>query len=185
MTRVLLIKAGPTPWDDEERISGNVSLPLTAAGRDAIARLIATLPLLDAVYRSKQNEACDQVAEMIGTLQNVRPRDNADLESWCLGLWQGLRMEDLRQRYPSALEQWEDSPSKVIPPEGEPFSDAIDRLAGAVKKIVRRNRGSTIAIVLRPAALQVVAGVLRGETPEQIASHLQNDTPMETIEMDK
>ena len=29
MTRVVLIKAGPTPWDVEQRIAGNLPLPLT------------------------------------------------------------------------------------------------------------------------------------------------------------
>jgi broad specificity phosphatase PhoE len=184
MTRVVLIKAGPTPWDAEERISGNLTLPLTNDARNKIAILLESLPPIDSVYLSKSNEACDQVGKMIATLRKLRPRDHADLDAWCLGLWQGLRMEDLRQRYKSALEQWEEAPASVVPPEGEGFIDAIDRLRQGIRKIVRRNRGSSIAIVARPTALQIISGILRRETPEQIARHLQNDTPMETIELE-
>jgi broad specificity phosphatase PhoE len=181
MTQVVLIKAGPTPWDAEERIAGNVSLPLTDEARERIAHLLDTLPPVDAVYRCQSNESCDQVAKMMATLRKLKPRDVPELGAWCLGLWQGLRLEDLRQRYPTALEQWEQSPATIVPPEGEPFTDAIDRLAGAAGKIVRRNRGKSIAIVVRPTTLQILIGVLRRETPEQIASHLQNDSTMETI----
>jgi broad specificity phosphatase PhoE len=184
MTRVLLIKAGPTPWDLEKRISGNVALPLTEAATTNLPAMLQTLPKVDAVYHCKSNDACHQVAKLIAAQNNLKARDNEHLESWCLGLWQGLRMEDLRQRYPTVLEQWEDSPEKVVPPEGESFIDAIARLRDATRKILRRNRGYTIALVLRPTALQIVAGILRMQTPQQIASHLQNDTPVETIEME-
>ena len=43
MTRVLLIQAGPTAWDAEERISGNLTLPLTYDARQQIAQLIENL----------------------------------------------------------------------------------------------------------------------------------------------
>src|SRR2546423_1431093 len=122
MTRVLLIQAAPTAWDADERISGNLTLPLTDEARQKIARLIDTLGPIDAVYRARHNEACDQVAKMIAALHSLRARDNEDLDAWSLGLWQGLRMDDLRQRYPTALSQWEDSPATVVPPEGEAFT---------------------------------------------------------------
>src|SRR3954471_23367725 len=158
MTRVLLIKAGPTQWDLEMRISGNLPLPLTDDARKDIAAMIETLPPIDSVYRCKTNDACDDVAQMIAARHNIRARDNEQLEAWGVGLWQGLRFEDLRQRYPTVLEQWEESPETVVPPEGESFIDAIARLRDATRRILRRNRGYTVAIVLRPTALQIVAG---------------------------
>jgi broad specificity phosphatase PhoE len=183
MTRVILIKAGPTRWDVEQRISGNLPLPLTEEARANLVPLIQSLPPVDAVYHCQHNEACDEVAKMVAKAHEIKPRDNEALEGWCLGLWQGMRLEDLRQRYPTAIEQWEESPSTVVPPEGETLLEAIARLRDAVKKILKRNRGYTIALVLRPSAMQMVAGILRRQTPEQIAAHLQNDAAMETIEL--
>jgi probable phosphoglycerate mutase len=183
MTRVVLIKAGPTPWDTEHRISGNLTLPLTEDARAKITVLLDGLPPIDAVYRCRKNEACDEAAKMIGTLRKLKPRDDEQLDAWCLGLWQGLRMDDLRQRYRTALEQWEESPATVVPPEGEAFTEAIERLRGAARKILKRNRGRNIALVVRPSAMQMLSGILRRETPEQIARRLQNDSPMETIEL--
>src|SRR5438874_354986 len=137
MTRVVLIKAGPTPWDAEHRIRGDHTLPLTEDARAKITVMLDDLPPVDAVYRCKHNEACDQVAKMIATLRKLKARDDEHLDAWCLGLWQGLRLDDLRARYRTALEQWEQSPATVVPPEGEGFTEAIDRLRGAVRKILK------------------------------------------------
>lgn len=184
MTRVVLIKAGPTPWDAEQRIAGNLPLPLTDEGRAKVKTLVETLPKIDAIYRCKTHDACDEIAKLIAARNNLKPRDSENLDAWNLGLWQGLRFEDLEQRYPSVMEQWHDNPTAIVPPEGESFIDAIARLRGAIKKILQRNKGYTIALALRPSALHIVAGILRGETPEQIAAHLQNDVPIETIELE-
>src|SRR5215204_1675902 len=113
MTRVVLINAGPTRWDVEERISGSLPLPLTDEARASLPQLIQSLPQIDAIYRCKNNEACDEVAKAIALARKLKPRDNGELDAWCVGLWQGLRLEELRQRYPSAIEQWEESPASV------------------------------------------------------------------------
>jgi len=181
MTHVVLIKAGPTPWEAETRLVGNLSLPLTEDARAKIMVLLDELPPIDTVYHFKKNEACHAVAKMVATKSKIPARDNAKLDEWSLGLWQGLRMEELHQRYPTAIEQWEQSPASVVPPEGEAFEDVVSRLHGAVRNIVRRNAGYTIAIPLRPMAMQITGGILRRENAEQIAAHLHNDTPMETI----
>jgi probable phosphoglycerate mutase len=184
MTRVMLIQAGPTPWDEEQRVSGNHTLPLTDAARTRIAQLVETLPQADSVYRPSENEACEEVAQMIAKKFSLRLRDNADLDAWNLGLWQGLRHDDVKQRYPTVYQQWDDAPETVVPPEGEAFADAVERLRGAARKIVRRNRGNTVALALRPTAMQIVAGLLHRENPRQIASRLQNNAELETIELD-
>jgi broad specificity phosphatase PhoE len=184
MTRVMLIQAGPTPWDEEERVTGNHTLPLTDEARTRIAQLVETLPMVDSVYRPSENEACEETARMIASRFSLRLRDNADLDAWNLGLWQGLRRDDVKQRYPRVYQQWDDAPESVVPPEGESFIDAIDRLRGAVRKILRRNRGYTVALALRPISMQIVSGLLHRENPRQIASRLQNNAEIETIELD-
>jgi len=184
MTRVLLIQAGPTPWDVEGRVTGNHTLPLTDEARTRIAQLVETLQPVDSIYRPSGNEACDEVARIIAKRFSLRLRDSADLNAWGLGLWQGLRRDDVKQRYPKVYQQWDDAPETVVPPEGESFIDAVERLRGAVRKILRRNRGYTVALALRPLAMQIVVGILHRESPRQIAPRLQNAAEIETIELD-
>jgi broad specificity phosphatase PhoE len=184
-TRVVLIEAGPTPWDAEGRIVGSRPLPLTAEGVDAIRHLLETLSeAVKSVYRTAQNEACDQAAKLISQKFGLRPRDNQDLETVNLGLWEGLTREEVRFRFPTVFPQWEEHPLAVTPPDGEPLTGAIDRIGGALKRILRRNRNLTIALPLRPMAVQIAAGVLHGETHDSIAHHLHESQAIATIEVD-
>jgi broad specificity phosphatase PhoE len=183
-TRVFLVEAGPTPWDVEQRISGAVSLPLTAEAIDAVRHLIDGLDAdVAAVYRHAGDEACDETAKLIANKFGLRPRDNADLQEVNLGLWQGLTQEELRSRFTKAFDQWEENPLTVTPPDGEPLTEAFDRIADAIKRILRRNKDLRIAIALRPMALQICAGVLRNETPETISTHLHQRQPIATIDV--
>src|SRR4051812_31248030 len=127
MPKFLLIHAGPTPWDEEDRVSGDHTLPLTDDARAAMLRVVDEIrDTVTAVYRPAQNEACDDVAKMVARRFRLRPRDNEDLDAWHLGLWQGLRREDVKRRFPSAARQWEESPATVVPPEGESFEQALE-----------------------------------------------------------
>jgi broad specificity phosphatase PhoE len=185
MTRVLLIHAGPTPWDEENRLTGAHSLPLTpdavVAARSLIDALAATPPT--GLYLCKSNEACRQVGGMLAEGFNLRIRDKPALEEMRLGLWEGLTRDEVRHRFPSVTSQWQDDPLSVLPPGGESLGAVIERVEPTLRKIMRRNRGGEVAIVLRPLAMQVARGLLRGESARQIASHLNNVDVMERIEI--
>jgi broad specificity phosphatase PhoE len=183
-TRAVLVEAGPTPWDLEQRLVGNSSLPLSAEALDAIRHLVDGLPFpIESVYRPGANEACNQTAQIIAKKFAIRSRDNPDLEEVGLGLWQGLLPDEIRQRFPTVYPKWEEQPLQVTPPDGEPLELAIQRIGGAIKRIVRRNRNYSFAVALRPMALQIAAGILRGLSPTAIAERLHHRQPVETIEM--
>jgi len=186
MTRILLIHAGPTQWDSEGRLTGNHTLPLTDEGRRAIEALVPTLPDdVASVYRSRSNEAADQVARLVAARFKVKPKDNGALDAVSLGLWQGLLREQLRFRFPTSFPRWEEAPAEINPPDGETFDQAYQRLRGAARSILRRDRGKTIALAMRPMAQQLIAGIFRREPPDQIAAHLHKVSQLETIELDE
>lgn len=184
MTRIVLIHAGPTPWDQEDRLVGNHPLPLTEEGRETIRQTVSALkhPLTE-VYRFKKNEACEQAARIIAAPFELRPRDSSALDEVNLGLWQGLTRTEWRYRYPKVVEQWRENPLSVKPPEGESLGEAIERLRGGLGRILRRNRGVTIALALRPYAMQIMLGLLRREDAFAIAGHANGIAAMETVEI--
>jgi len=183
-TRVILIEASPTPWDVEGRITGSVSLPLTAEAIDALRHLLATIPgPVAGVYRPGENEACEQAARLIAQKFALRARDNPDLQAVHMGLWQGLTPEEVRARFPTVFPQWQERPLAVTPPDGEPLAMAIERISEAVRRILKRNRDQTVALALRPMAMQIALGWLRGEAPQIIAGHLHERQAMATIDV--
>jgi len=185
MTHLLLVQAGPTPWEVEDRLVGDNPLPLTDLGRVTIEGIVRSLPYpLSVICRFKKNEACDQAAKIMAAPYGIRPRDNVALNEVNLGLWQGLARSDVRFRFPSVFQEWEENPLAVTPPDGESLPDAIERLRGGLKRLLRRNRGVAIALPLRPMAMQIILGLLRREDIQTIAGHLHNLAAVETIDIE-
>jgi probable phosphoglycerate mutase len=184
MTKVIVIQAAPTQWDDEDRVSGNHPLPLTELGKQNIERVVTDIAEpVSAVYRYRKNEACDEAAKTLAARFKLKPHDNAALDEINAGLWQGLTRAELRFRYPKVAEQWKDNPLSVQPPEGESLQQAIERIGAGLRRILRKNKGKTIALALRPVAMQITLGVLRSEDAVTIASRLQQRSQVETIEL--
>lgn len=185
-TRAVLIEAGPTPWEIEGRIVGSASLPLTAEAMDSIRHLVDSLTSpLTCVYRPASNEACDQAAKIIAQKFDLRSRKQPELEEVHLGLWQGLSPDEVRSRFPTVYPQWEEQPLAVTPPDGEPLEAAIGRIRRGLGRILKRNKGQSVGLVLRPMALQVADGILAAQTPQEIAGRLRQRLAMETIEIDE
>jgi probable phosphoglycerate mutase len=181
---IVLIHAGPTQWDVEGRLAGNHPLPLTVEARAGVVDVASRFGAsVSDVYRFKKNDACNEAADIVAKAAKIRMRESGDLDEVNLGLWQGLTESDLKFRYPKAYAQWDQNPLAVNPPEGEPLSDAIDRLRGGLRRILKRKHGLTLALPLRPMAMQIMLGVLRGEEPPTIASHLRILVPVETIDL--
>lgn len=185
MTRVLLISAGPTPWDVEGRLGGNPTLPLTTDGEIELQKTLASLDHqpVTAIYTCVNNQACDQAAKIVARHYNVRLRDCDSLESMSMGLWQGLTREELRFRFPTVFAEWEECPLNVNPPQGESLEVATARIREGLQRILKRNRGGTIALVLRPVTLQIALGLLRGEPLHTLVAHLHDTTPLETMDV--
>jgi broad specificity phosphatase PhoE len=188
MTRVVLINAAPTPWDADDRIVGDQSLPLTEPARHKLQATIDTIPAeppVAAVYCPKSIECCDEAAKMVAARFHLRPRDSDDLRPPNLGLWQGLTRAEVKARFPKVFAQWEKNPLNVNPPDGEPTTQAAQRLREALQTIVRRNRGKAFALVLRPMSFGILCRMLRTQPLEGAsAAALHDAPPIETIELD-
>lgn len=184
MTRMLLISAGPTPWDVEGRLGGNPTLPLTTDGEIELQKTLEALDQpVTAIYTCMKNQACEQAAKLVARHFDVRVRDSEALEPVSMGLWQGLTREELRFRFPTVFSEWEECPLNVNPPQGESLEGATARLREGLRKILKRNRGGMIALVLRPISLQIIAGLLRGEPLHTLVGHLHATTLVETMDV--
>jgi broad specificity phosphatase PhoE len=184
MTRVILIHAGPTPWDVANRLTGAQSLPLTPDALASIRSIVDAIPTPPtSLYLHKANEACLEAGKLVAKKFNLRIRDHEDLGEMKLGLWEGLTRDEVRRRFPTVIPQWQEEPLSVRPPEGESLGEVIDRVAPPLKKIIWRNRDGVVAIVVRPLVMQIIQGLLRDETPEIIAKHLNSVDMVETIDL--
>jgi broad specificity phosphatase PhoE len=166
--RVLLIRTGATDWDEQEYLPGVADLPLCSRDREGFAfdpAVVGSVPLASVLCAG--DEASTQTAEVVARALGVKSKKCAGLGDVDLGLWQGLRMDELRERTPKVYRQWHDDPLSLAPPEGESLRSArdrlIDQLIRAVEKSNRGGKDQAVAVVLRPIALSLVRSRLLGD----------------------
>lgn len=162
--RVLLVRSGATAWDEAQRLQGDNDLPLSDAGKAAMAAgVLGVDPESLAVILTSPDEASRQSAAMLGDCTGARVRKVDALAEIDLGLWEGQVESELRDRYAKAFGAWEEDPTGVTPPEGETIADAGERILPAILRALDKAGDEPVAIVLRPVAHAIVRARLTGE----------------------
>jgi len=170
MLRMALVRPGATNFDEQGRIKGTLDIPLSergAAQADVAASELRGLGL-EVVYCSPCQPATE-TAERIAEQADAKVKRLEKLHNVDQGLWQGKRIEEIRQGQPRAYHRWRDDPDAVCPPGGETVADARHRVKKALDKICKKHKKGSIALV----------------TPEPLASlirnHLLNDNAVEDL----
>ncbi len=157
--RVLVVRSGRTEWDVLGRVQGSADLPMSAEGLTGLNASLAALGglTLDRVI-SAPDEASRQTASRLAEVARTRKASVCkDLGEMGLGLWEGLRYEELEERYCRAGRLFLDDPSGVQAPEGEAVDEYAQRVIAALaSQLGRAKAGSAVGLVVRPLALGVI-----------------------------
>jgi broad specificity phosphatase PhoE len=174
MTRVVLIRPGSTDYDDQGRIQGTLNLPLSERGQAEAADAAERLrdQQIHRIYCGAE-ESARATARTIAKALGLRLRELKNLHNVNQGLWQGLPVEEVRQRHPRVYRQWCDEPTTVCPPEGETVMDALERTRSVLKPLLRRHRDETIGLVVP----QPLDDVVRCYLTERDLSHVWDGPP--------
>ena len=167
-TEILLIRPGSTDLDEQGRITGTLDVPLSDLGLDQAIKLAENVDRFDlqAIYSSPSVAARDTAKE-IAKPKKIRVRVVEQLRNIDQGLWQGKEIEELRTTQPKVARQWEEHPETVCPPGGEPLESAMPRIVKLLKKIRKKHKGQTIAVVASDPLASVVAALLKPMESEQ------------------
>ena len=169
--RVLLIRSGATEWDEQAYLPGVADLPLCESEREQfqLDESFVTAGQICGVL-SAADEASVETASLVSAALSCKSKKCSGLGDVDLGLWQGLRMNELRERAPKVYKQWIDDPLSLQPPEGESLRSARDRLIDQLLKSLEKAGKSTksgvptMAVVLRPIALSLVRSKLLADS---------------------
>ncbi|MDZ4656866.1 MAG: histidine phosphatase family protein [Bythopirellula sp.] len=162
MINILLVRAGKTDYDCQNRIQGVLDLPLSEEGWQKVAALAEELhqQSVDAIYAGP-DQASQQTAELVSVSLQQKVKTNKDLHNLDLGLWQGMLIEDVKNKQPKVYKQWIEHPETVCPPEGESLSAAQDRLQTALDKITKKYKDGTVALVLAEPLASLLCNLVR------------------------
>jgi len=172
MLQIVLIRPGSTSFDSEGRIQGNLDVPLSEAGnaqaeaagaelRDAQIELIYCSPCQSSV------ETAEEIAKSLG----VKFKEVEKLRNLDHGLWQGMRLDEVKRKQPKVFKQWLDHPETVCPPQGEMLEHASTRLEAVLAKIVKKHKQGVVGLVLpEPLASLAEAHLKHQAVPDLIKS---------------
>lgn len=124
MCQVVLIRAGATLYDEQNRVQGVLDIPLSENGRGEVTRMAHELAqrmngtLLAALYCGP-GENVTRTAEIVGKALELRPKRIDEFRNLDQGLWQGLQIDEIRRRNTKLFRQWLEDPLTICPPQGE------------------------------------------------------------------
>ncbi len=164
-TQILLVRHGQTAWNEPgERIRGRSDVPLSEEGlaqARATARYIAARWPLTAVYSSPLSRAME-TARAIAGAQGLQVQPLDGLMDLSFGEWEGLTIEEVKTRYPDLWRAWREAPHTVRFPGGESLDDVRERCMEALRGVVDRHPGETVAVVAHRVVNQVMLCAVLG-----------------------
>lgn len=148
MTRIILIRSCLTDFDEEGRIKGTLDIPLNAEGSRQAAHAAAELADQDiSVVCFSPNQSAEQTAEVLARSLGVKTKSLRNLQNLDHGLWQGKRVDELKEKQKKVYRQWQEQPDTICPPEGEMVGEARQRIKTVLDKLIKKHKNQVIALV--------------------------------------
>ena len=150
------MRHGQSTWNHERRIQGQLDPPLSDEGRRQAAQLGRRLAGRRFVgfYASDLKRAIE-TAQVIGEAVRIQPEPMAGLREIYLGQWEGLRTEDLADRFPDAWASWTEEPDWDLVPGGEGSAAFEARVSGALDAIFARHPEGDVLVVTHGGVIQI------------------------------
>lgn len=157
MTKLIIVRHGPTDWNKIKRIQGSIDVPLNDEGRAVAEKIASELDgfSINAIYSSGLSRSYD-TAEMIARRHDLKLKKLKQLNELNQGMWQGLCEDEVKKRYKKQYNLWKSSPFSTKPPQGEGIKEAYDRIVNAVQKILDKNKNETACIVTHEIMIALI-----------------------------
>jgi broad specificity phosphatase PhoE len=170
MTRLIVWRHGNTNWNAEDRVQGQTDVPLNDLGREQAAAAAPLLAALrpDALVASDLGRAADTAAAL-AALTGLPVRTDARLRERHYGQWQGLRMTEVAERFPTEHARWragEQDPGCEV----ESLDDLGKRVGAALQDAADAVPGGTIVVATHGGGARQGCGHLLGWGPAVLRS---------------
>ena len=162
MTRLVVWRHGQTDSNAASRVQGQLDVPLNAVGRDQAGAAAAALAALrpDALISSDLSRAADTAAAL-AALTGLPVAYDARLRERHFGLWQGLLLAEIADRFPSEYAAWRagsTAPGCAV----ESLDDMGKRVGEAFQEAADAVPGGTVVVATHGGAARQGCGHLLG-----------------------
>src|SRR6185436_7334821 len=136
MFELFLIRHGQTEFSRENRFCGSIDPPLSDVGQrmaEAFGAAYANKKW-DAIYCSPSQRARQTAGALAGRV-GVEPTLVDGLREIAYGEWEGLRHEDVKERWPEAYTYWAADTASRGTPGGETAFQVAARAAPIIERL--------------------------------------------------
>ena len=154
VTRLLVLRHGQTAWNVDQRIQGQLDIPLNDHGRWQAGRLAQALAgeELHAVYSSDLQRAA-ATAEPLARACGLALQTDPALRERAFGDFEGVSFREIEQRWPEAAARWRRREPDFSPGGGETLRQFYARSVRAATQLAERHPGQTVALVAHGGVL--------------------------------
>lgn len=156
MTRLALIRHGPTDWNAEKRLQGRADQPLSAEGETQVRTWRLPGELRGFHWLSSPLIRARRTAELLGVEAEV---ESAVIEL-DFGDWEGRRLAEIRAADPQGTAANEVRGLDFRPPGGESPRDVQDRLIPVLDRLGRAGRDT--GIVTHKGVIRAILSLATG-----------------------
>jgi len=164
MTRIALIRHGPTEWNEQKRLQGQTDVPLSPNGERQVAGWTLPPEFHDFDWVASPLARAQQTAALLG----LRPRPEPALVEMHWGDWEGLTGDELKARYGEAFTERTAQGIDLRPHNGESPREVRARFAAWAAGVAEsgRDTGAVAHQGIIRAALSLATGwVMIGPPP--------------------
>lgn len=163
MKNLYLIRHGETLWNCEFKTQGCKNIKLSTKGilqGQLLANRIETLNGKDLDIYSSDLDRCYDTAKLIGKKVNKEVKVIKELREMNFGLWEGLKIKEIKKQYRDEYNTWRNSPIRASIPKGENLIDVQNRCLRAVNEILKHSKKNIVMISHGVAIKTIILGIL-------------------------
>lgn len=187
MIRLFLTRHGQTKWNVEKRFQGSMDSSLTELGIKQAELLSHRLAheKFDIIYSSHLQRAY-KTAEIIKNNRDVKIIKDENLAEMKLGEWEGLKHDDILEKYSKEYELFWNKPHLFEASSGEGYDDLKKRAIASIEKIIKENDGKNVLIVTHTVVIKQIMAYFEERPLEKLWDPPYiHPTSLSLIEIDK
>jgi broad specificity phosphatase PhoE len=161
MTAIILARHGETEWNVEEVFRGRIDVELNETGlrqAELLAEYLSGIKI-DAIYSSPLRRAL-RTAEIIARYHKLKVETTPGLIDCDFGKWQGLHLQEVKDRYKEPYTEWLENPHLVKIPNGESLDEVKARALSVVREVVAKYKGTVVLVSHRGVNKVLICALL-------------------------
>lgn len=148
MLKLIVVRHAESQWNPIGRYQGLLDPDLTERGVEQAKKLAQVLKKenINALFSSPLKRTF-RTAQIIGEEIGLEPIKEEKIIEIDHGVWSGLLVDEVKEKFPKDFELWLKEPHKVKFPEGESLLDVFKRIKDFLEFLLENYNEKTVAIV--------------------------------------